>query len=217
MNKFKSIQFALITLMTFSTSTMVQAASGKDYEEVSYEDLVGELSRKKDSLTQSQNSANAPKTHIGIGYANSFSNISANGQNFNRYSSGVQLSYGMDMGSPRWYTEGIFRNYGSNSNGTEDFSLRELELKAGYTNIIQNIWNYSLSTGLSTRFMKFSDSSRSINVNETTPSLVVSSGIFAQIHRNVSIGAEVSARTAMANKPADKDSFDFAFRLNTSL
>ncbi|MFM6928363.1 MAG: hypothetical protein ACKOX6_07855 [Bdellovibrio sp.] len=105
MNKFKSIQFALITLMTFSTSTMVQAASGKDYEEVSYEDLVGELSRKKDSLTQSQNSANAPKTHIGIGYANSFSNISANGQNFNRYSSGVQLSYGMDMGSPRWYTD----------------------------------------------------------------------------------------------------------------
>ncbi|MGE5086734.1 MAG: hypothetical protein ACM3MG_10570 [Bacillota bacterium] len=217
MNKFKSIQFALITLMTLSTSTMVQAASGRDYEEVSYEDLVGELSHKKDILTQSQNSANAPKTHIGIGYANSFSNIAANGQNFNRYSSGVQLSYGMDMGSPRWYTEGIFRNYGSNSNGTEDFSLRDLELKAGYTNIIQNIWNYSLSTGLSTRFMKFSDSSRNINVDETTPSLVVSSGIFAQIHRNVSIGAEVSARTAMTNKPADKDSFDFAFRLNTSL
>ncbi|MBO9666661.1 MAG: hypothetical protein J7501_07580 [Bdellovibrio sp.] len=217
MTKLKTFQFALISLVTFTAPTIVWATSNSDYTEVSYDDLVNELSRKKDTADQAERAVNAGKAHLGIGYANSFSSISAAGKTFSRHTSGVQVSAGMDLGSPRFYTEGIFRNYGTNDSTTESFSLRELDMKLGYTNVIENIWNYSLATGLSTRFMKYTNSETHGSIDQVTPSLVISSGIFAQIHRNISIGAEISGRTAMINNAQDKDSFDFAFRINTSL
>lgn len=215
----KSIQFVLIAVSLFSTPTLVQAAgSSSDYEEVSYDDLLNELSAKKSTLAKKQSSSlDDVRLHAGIGYANSFSNIAAQKQNFNRHVSGIQLSLGMDLFSPNWYSEGIFRNYGLTSSGNEELTLREFDLKIGYTNKLESIWNYTISSGLSNRFMSFSDPTRNIDVDSTTPSLVVSTGFVAQVHRNLSLGAEVSARTAMVNDTADKNSFDFAFRLNTSL
>ncbi|WP_374079617.1 hypothetical protein [Bdellovibrio bacteriovorus] len=214
----KSIQFVLIAVSFFSTPTLVQAAGSSDYEEVSYDDLLNELSAKKNNLAKKQNSSlDDVRLHAGIGYANSFSNIAAQKQNFNRHVSGIQLSLGMDLFSPNWYSEGIFRNYGLTSSGNEELTLREFDLKIGYTNKLESIWNYTISSGLSNRFMSFSDPTRNIDVDSTTPSLVVSTGFVAQVHRNLSLGAEVSARTAMVNDTADKNSFDFAFRLNTSL
>ncbi|WP_295903902.1 hypothetical protein [uncultured Bdellovibrio sp.] len=215
----KAIQFVLIALSLFSAPTLVQAAgSSSEYEEVSYDDLLNELSAKKNHLAKKQNSSfDDVRLHAGIGYANSFSNISANKQNFNRHASGIQLSLGMDLFSPNWYSEGVFRNYGLTSSGSEEFTLREFDLKIGYTNKLESVWNYTISSGLSNRFLKFSDPSRDISVDSTTPSLVVSTGFIAQVHKNLSLGAEVSARTAVVNDTSDKNSFDFAFRLNTSL
>ncbi len=213
----KSVKVVLASVLFLLTPTMVWAASGKDYEEVSYDDLLTELTSKKQKLQHDNNVGETPRLHIGIGYANSFSNISTGGEKFSRHATGIQINAGTDLISPEWYAEGIFRNYGSNTEGTEDYSLRELEGKIGYTNLLQNVWHYTISTGVSNRFMKFSDSSRNINVDESTPSLVISTGILAQVHRNLSIGAEISGRTAMVNRSADQNSFDFAFRLNTSL
>ncbi|MDG0817462.1 hypothetical protein [Bdellovibrio svalbardensis] len=212
-----SVKVVLASLFLLITPTMVWAAAGKDYEEVSYDDLLNELTSKKQKLQHENNTADNPRLHVGIGYANSFSNISTGGEKFSRHATGIQLNAGTDLISPEWYAEGIFRNYGTNSNGSEDFSLRELEGKIGYTNLLQNVWHYTISTGVSNRFMKFSDSTRNISVDESTPSLVISSGILAQVHKNLSIGAEVSGRTSMVNRSADQNSFDFAFRLNTSL
>lgn len=216
MTNTKSIKIALASVLFILTPTMVWAASGKDYEEVSYDDLLNELTSKKQKI-QKETSTDTPHLHAGIGYANSFSNISTNGSNYSRHATGIQLSAGTDLISPEWYAEGIFRNYGSNSDGNEDFSLRELEAKIGYTNLLKDVWHYSISSGVSNRFLKFTDNSRGINVDESTPALVISTGIYAQVHRNLSVGAEVSGRTAMVNKTADQNSFDFAFRLNTSL
>lgn len=103
------------------------------------------------------------------------------------------------------------------SSGSEELTLREIDLKIGYTNRLESIWSYVLSAGLSNRFMRFTDSTKNIDVDEMTPSLSVSTGFFAQVHRRVSLGAEVSAKTAIVNRTSDKNSFDFAFRLNTSL
>ncbi|UYL08474.1 hypothetical protein B9G69_015630 [Bdellovibrio sp. SKB1291214] len=217
MTKLKTIQFAMVSIATVFSSTMVLAASGADYTEVSYDDLVNELSQKKSTYEQTVKDANGPQSHIGIGYVNGFTNISTGGESFNRHTSGIQLSAGRDLSSRNIYGEVIFRNYGSNDGANEEFSLRELEAKVGYTNQIEGVWNYSVSSGLSARMLKYSNPSKDMSVDETNPSLVIASGIFAQVHRNISVGIEGSARTAMVNKPSDKDSFDFAFRLNTSL
>ncbi|WP_415064025.1 hypothetical protein [Bdellovibrio sp.] len=219
MQTVKTIQFVLIAFSLFTAPTLVQAANeSADYQEVSYDDLLNELSAKKKNLTQKQSSSfDEVRLHAGIGYVNSFTNIAAEKQNFNRHANGIQLSLGMDLFSPNWYSEGVFRNYGLTSSGSEEMTLREFDLKLGYTNKLESIWAYSISSGLSNRFLKFSDPTRNINVDDTTPSLVVSTGFMAQVHKNLSLGAEVSARTAVVNRTADKNSFDFAFRLNTSL
>lgn len=218
MQNSKAIQFVLILATLFGGTALVQAAPNySDYEEVSYDDLVNELNAKKTFLRRQNDPVNNTRMYLGVGYANAFTNISAQKQNFNRHTSGVQLSVGMDLMSPQWFTEGVFRNYGVSASGNEELTLRELDLKIGYTNRLESIWSYVLSTGLSNRFMRFTDSSKNIDVDEMTPSLSVSTGFFAQVHKRVSLGAEVSAKTAIVNRTSDKNSFDFAFRLNTSL
>lgn len=218
MQRLKTIQTLLIAFSLFSAPILVQAASSSDYQEVSYDDLLNELSAKKRTLTvKERHSFDDVKLHAGVGYVNSFTNIAAEGKNFNRHATGIQLSLGMDLFSENWYSEGVFRNYGQSTSGTEDFSLRELDLKLGYTAKLENIWSYSISSGLSNRFLKFSDHSRGIDVNDTTPSLVISTGVVGQLHRNLSIGAEVGARSSLVNRTADKNSVDFSLRLTTSL
>lgn len=219
MQRLKTIQIVLVAFSFFSAPTLVQAAaSSSDYEEVSYDDLLNELSsKKKNFVKKEQSSFDDVRLHAGIGYANSFTNISTQNENFSRHASGIQLSVGMDLFSANWYSEGVFRNYGLTSSGSEEFTLREVDLKIGYTNNLQSIWSYSLSSGLSNRFLRFSDSSRGISVDDTTPSLVISSGMTAQLHKNLSIGAEIGARSALVNRTADKNSVDFALRLTTSL
>lgn len=219
----KALQFVLITVsVSFTqifTPTLVQAASRNgDYEEVSYDDLLNELNAKKSTLTQKQDSSfDEIRLHAGIGYANSFTNIATQNQNFNRHATGIQLSLGMDLFSPNWYSEGVFKNFGLTSYGTEEMTLREFDLKLGYTSKLENIWSYSISSGLSNRFLRFTDSSRNIDIDSTTPSLIISTGFNAQVHKNLSLGTEVSVHSAIISRTADKNSFDFAFRLTTSM
>lgn len=213
-NSFKTLVLVLSALITPS---LVWAES-QDYEEVSYEELLNELNTKQKNLHKESHSAfDGVRLHAGIGYINSFTNLSTNKKNFSRHANGIQLSIGMDLFSPEWFAEGLFKNYGVTESGSEELSMKDFDLKLGYTNKLEGVWDYSLSAGLSNRFLKFSDPSRGFDVNETSPSFIVSSGFSAQVYRRVSLGAEVSARTAMTNKTADKNSIDFAFRLNTSL
>ena len=219
MQRLKTFQIVLVAFGFFSAPTLVQAAaSSADYEEVSYDDLLNELSaKKKNFVKKEQSSFDDVRLHAGIGYTNSFTNISTKEDNITRHANGIQLSVGMDLFSSNWYSEGVFRNYGLTSSGSEEFSLRELDLKIGYTNKIDSLWSYSLSSGLSNRFLRYSDSARGISIDDTTPSLAISSGLNAQLHKNLSIGAELGARSALINRTADKSSLDFAIRLTTSL
>jgi hypothetical protein len=211
----KLFKFVLASSLLTLMPTLVQAASSSDYEEVSYDDLVQELSTKSKVATEAP-SVGVPKLSAGIGYANTFTNIAANNKSYNRYANGIQLSLGSELFSPEYYTEGIFKNYGSPNSG-EDFSIRELDLNLGYKNTLQGIWKYTVSTGISNRFLKFEDPDNSVNVDDTTPAFMVSTGFMAQVHKRLSFGGEVSLRQSMISKTADKNSVDFAFRITTSL
>lgn len=214
-NLFKAV---LVSFSLALAPSLVWAAQDGSYEEVSYDDLVNELNAKQKRITNESVSAfDDVRLHAGIGYVNAFTSLSANSKNYGRHASGIQLSLGMDLFSENWYAEGIFRNYGSTDQGSETLNIKDLDIKIGYTDKLQGIWNYTLSTGLSNRFLKFQDSSKNVSVDETTPSFVVSTGLMAQVHKRLSLGAEMSARTAMINQSHDKNSIDFAIRLTTSL
>ena len=208
-------------LSLIALPTLVQAevdSSGKDYQEVSYDDLLNELNAKKTNIRKdTQSSLDTVMIHAGLGYVNSFSNFRTNGQNESRYQNGLQLSLGIDLFSPNWYSEGVFRNYGVTSQGSEDINLKEFDLKVGYKAPISNIWAYSFGTGIANRFLKITDSSRDVSVNETTPSFMLSGGFYATPSKNISVGLEANARTPFVSDTADQNSFDFALKVITSL
>jgi hypothetical protein len=225
MTNLRSSLLSLALILILTPWTYAQSASEdsrlqklEDYQEVSYEDLLTELTAKKSDLQAPKTSSfDETRIHAGIGYVNTFTNISAQQQNFNRYANGIQLSIGMDLFSPQWYSEGTFRNYGMTSTGTEEMTLKDIDLRVGYRQQLERIWDFTLSAGLSNRFLGFSDPSKSVSINENTPSLIVSTGFLAQVHKNISIGGEVGARSALVSKTADRNSFDLIFRLVTSL
>ena len=224
MNIRNQISVALAIFCFYQPWTFAQsgpaASDRSDYQEVSYDDLVNELDARKSRIqvkSQNHSSFDDVKIHAGIGYVNSFSNISTQQQNLNRHTNGIQLSVGMDLFSKNWYSEGIFRNYGVTSSGSEELSLKDLDLRVGYRQNLERVWDYTLSAGLSNRFLNFSDPAKDISVNENTPSLVISTGVVGQVHKNLSLGAEVGARSALVSRTADKNSFDLILRLTTSL
>ena len=213
-----SALFLLPTLVWAETYNPPVSSDSNDYQEVTYDDLVNELSAKKKALVKKEKSPfDDVGLHAGVGYANSLTNLSTHGESLTRDAAGVEVSVGMDLFSPNWYAEGLFRNYGVNTSGNESMTLREFDLEIGYTDKLEGIWSYDLSTGLANRFLSYSDSSKNISVDEVSPNFIVSTGLRAQLIKNLSLGANVSAATAMIGSTADKNSFDFAFRLNMSL
>jgi hypothetical protein len=216
----KMIQTVLAAALVFSLPTLVQAEmkDSHDYTEVSYDDLLNELSAKKThAVKDSKSPFDDVMIHAGLGYISSFANFQANNESMSRFETGLQLSLGIDLFSPSWYSEGVFRNYGVSNDGNESINLKEFDLKVGYKAPISNLWSYTVGTGLSNRFLTITDPTRDIDVNSTTPSLMISSGFYANPSKNIAIGVEGNAHAALISRTADKGSFDFALRVITSL
>lgn len=208
----------LPTLVWADFSNSPSASDNGDYKEVTYDDLVNELSAKKNAIAKPDHSPfDDVGLHAGVGYANSLTTMSTHGQTFTRDAGGVQISAGMDLFSPNWFAEGVFSNYGVNTAGNESMTLREFDLLMGYTEKWKGPWSYNISAGLANRFLTYSDSSRDISVNEVSPDFLISTGLRAQMTKNLSFGGDISAATAMIGSTADRNSFDFAFRMNLSL
>ena len=160
MKMLKQITIVAALVITYQPWTFAQKADldydSRDYQEVSYDDLVNELNSQKTRMQVKKTSSfDEVKINAGVGYVNSFSNISTQKQNFNRHTNGIQLSVGMDLFSPNWYSEGIFRNYGVTTSGSEELNLKDLDLRIGYRQNLEKIWDYTLSAGLSNRFLNF--------------------------------------------------------------
>lgn len=210
-----TLSFLMITLLF---CTKVQAAKTLDGEELSYEELLRELNQQKSEVyDDSISSFDSTKIHAGIGYVNSFSNLTVNDEHLERYQNAIQLSLGIDLFSRHWYSEGAFRNYGLTEKATESIYLKQIDLKIGYKDNIQGPWNFLISTGLSTRYLDYSDSAKNINISNTTPSLMGTLGLSAQLNPQLQFNIETTARGALIKSTSDRSSMDFMLKLETSL
>lgn len=204
--------FVIITTMH---ATIVQAA---DYNEVTYDDLLSELRSKTNKIqAKSFSSFDDITIHAGIGYINSFTQLSYEGSQFVRYQNGIQLAMGVDLFSPFWYAEGVFRNFGVTEYQQEELSLREFDLKLGFKNQLRGPIYLNIGTGLANRYLNFSDSSKQIKFNSSSPNWIITAGIYGQLFKMLSLGVELGAKNAVIPKTYDKGSFDFTLRLSTSL
>ena len=218
---FKKI-FSLISLMMLTLTLMPIQSRGSsvddppEYEEVSYEDLLHRISNKKTTLKKETSSPfDDVLIHAGLGYVMSFAQTSIQGENTSEHYAGLQLSLGINLFSPHWYSEAAWRNFGVHKKLTQESSLRELDFKLGYQNQLSPPWTYRLSTGLSTRFMHFSDLSRDLNVDSTTPALLGSFGLMAKMNEVISIGADISYRSPLVPSN-DRGSWDMGLQTMAS-
>lgn len=174
------------------------ATAESEYEEVSYDDLLARISNKKTYLKQESGSPfDDVLIHVGIGYITSFSETSIPNDNISNRLSGIQLTLGINLFNPNWYSEANWKNYGVNSSASQEVSLRELDFRIGYMNSLSESWNYKIGTGLATRFLHFSNPSKLINYDSTTPALLAHFGLFNMISKSLSFGAEVSMESPL--------------------
>ena len=202
-----------VSLIFFWTSVGL-CADG--FEEVTYEDLLTQLSQKK-SLLQSNNNSPFDKImfHAGFGLITSAATVKIDGREQNKYQNGFQISLGVDLFSDVWAAEGVIRNFGTSYSGSETRSLREFDLKVLYRNRLNAESGLRYGAGLGTRYFKITDDASGLAINDATPVTTLFGGMDTYLSKSLSLGVEVGARAAMITRTIDKNSIDVTLRLDT--
>lgn len=212
----KTTLFAL--LLFAAIPTMAQSAPDSDVEEMTYEDLVDALAARQKRFEPREKSAfDDVRIHAGLGMVNSFSNFRLLGKNAARYQNGMQLSIGVDLFSPNWFSEAAWRNFGLTTHGPEEHTLRELDLKLGYRDIMEGQWSYRIQGGLANRMLKLSDPTRGLSIDEVTPGFVGGLGASLEMNRSTSLNFDLSGRAPVVGDAVDQGGFDLTIDLKVSL
>lgn len=213
----KTILTFLLAL-AFSAPTMAQSFGDPDTEEVTYDDLVNELAAKKKRYEPREKSAfDDVRIHAGLGMVNSFSTFRLQGKSASRYQNGMQLSIGVDLFSQNWFSEAAWRNFGLTTNGSEEHTLRELDLKIGYRDVMTAPWSYRIQAGLANRMLRLTDPAKGLSISESTPGMVGSVGATVELSRAASLNFDASARTPVIGGSADQGGLDFTVDFKVSL
>ncbi len=202
--------FSLLML----ASTLVQAA---EYEEVSYEDLVNQINKRKSTVIRNANDPlDQNLLHAGFGLISSAHTLNTSrGRADTRYQTGFQLTLGIDLFSPQWSAETALRNFGQTSSGSETWSLREFDLKLMNRDMLSASAGYRVGAGLGNRYLKLEDPLAQLSVNDNTPTAVFFGGLDIFLKKNLSLGIESGLRTSMVTDTTDKNSFALTVRLDT--
>lgn len=207
-----------ILALVFVTSILLTSArlwASEDYEEISYDQLLDRLSKKRSTiLSNSDTTFDDIKLHAGLGLLTSAANIRTSGSDV-KFQNGFDLSLGIDLFSPNWTSEFAIRNFGTTENGSESRSLREFALKTFYRRGVNQKIAWKIGGGFGSRTLRVSDPARNIYVNETTPALIGFGGLETFLSRSLSLGFELGARSALSSRATDQGSIDGAIRLDT--
>lgn len=219
MTKQISIISILALFLFFASSilaTKVRAdEASSTYEEVSYDDLINRLHKKKSQFISNQTSVLDDITlHAGIGLVTTAVSVEQNSHFSQMNLNGFQLSLGVDLFSPNWVAEGAIRNFGSGGDNISNHSFREVDLKTFYRSpSSNNTVGYRLGAGLATQYLDFKDPG--ISVSESSPAMILFGALETNISRNFGLGVEFGYRSSLLSSNADKSSIDMMLRMDT--
>ena len=208
---------AVILLLSSSIfATKVRAESiSSDYEEISYDDLISRLHKKKSQIVSSQSSVlDNISIHAGVGFITSAVMVQQSNHLSQLNLNGFQISLGIDLFSPNWVAEGAIRNFGSGSNSFETHSFREVDLKAFYRSpsSAQSV-GFRLGGGLATQYLDYREPG--VSVSESSPAMILLGAVETNLNKNFGVGAELGYRSSLLSSNADRSSFDLMLRLDT--
>ncbi|HPI41342.1 MAG TPA: hypothetical protein PLJ21_11100 [Pseudobdellovibrionaceae bacterium] len=207
-------------ILNFYLSAQATSVFSEDsYQEVTYEDLLKEISgQKKQVMKQTSISPlDDVKIHMGLGMMSSITHFNLQSHHYERFQNGMSVSLGIDLFSEQWFAESVFKNYGLTTQGVENLTLRELDLILGFKKNMNNNIGYFVKSGLSNRYLNFSDLTKNITHDENSPHLLLSTGFNIYLTPHMGLSFDISGQSALVQSTSLKNAVEFAFRLNTSL
>ena len=202
------LSFALF-LLSFPTKVLAT-----EYEELTYDDLVTQLSTKKEQEVKKSHPSSI-KSHLSVGLLNTFTQIGAN-DTVTRNLNGYEIAMGTDLNSDRVRGEAGLRFYPENHGGSDSTSLKELGGNLQFRTDFNAKWDSKLMGGLGIRQLQYTDSSRRLNIDATSAMLMAGAGLETRLSSSVAVGGDVSLRLPFGTTTDDKDSLDFAIKLDTT-
>ena len=200
------------TLFFLSFPTKVLAT---EYEELTYDDLVSQLSTKKDQEIK-RSRPTSIKSHLSMGLLNSWTQIGSRGDTITRNLNGYEIATGTDLNSDRVRGEVGLRYYPENHGGSDVTSLRELGGNLQFRNDFSAKWQSKFMGGLALRQLQYADSSRRVDVDTTSAMLMAGAGLETHLSPSVAIGGDVSARLPFGTSTEDKNALDFGIKMDTT-
>lgn len=217
----------LIALSTFAAPILCLAQeSDAETDYVPYESIVDEL-QKKQATPNNTSSARRGSLfsgggdpfenvwiHAGAGFTQMTQMIELpNGVGYYNGARGVQASVGIDILGPNLAAEGAVRSFGEVDDSSTKVSLKEFDLKILFKTRPQPRLGLRIGGGLSARYMTVHSGLTTYDL--TTPASVLTAGGDIYLTSSISMGMDVSARTAMITDSFDRQSYDGTVRIDT--
>lgn len=207
---------SILSLVVLSGLVPTKVLAASEYEELTYDDLVSQLSEKHDQATQKKAQPQSVHSHLGLGISNTWSEVSSQGHTFRPGMNGFELTSGMDLNSELLRGQVGFRNFFERDTGTQTSSLHELDAGLQIRRPVSATWDSTFTGGFAIRMLRFKDSATGVDVDDTSSMLMASGGLETRLSPSVAFGGEISTRVPFGTPTADRNSIDLGLKLDTT-
>jgi len=205
---------SLLCLMTLVLPLHLGAET--TYREMTYDDLVQELSEKKAKVEQYNLRQQATKSWMSFGFVTGMAGLNLDGQSTTKYQNGFHLGMAKEMGSANTLFDSHLTYFAPQSNGIERRSLMEISGKFAYRPRISPEVGLRSGLGMALRNWNISNSSKNLQKNDLTPHFLVYTGMEYFPSPTISLGFDASVRTAIDNSNIDRNGVDLALKMNSA-
>jgi hypothetical protein len=210
----KKLKWIAVFILVFSNFALAQ-----DESLVGYDSIVEELSSSTYSPQRAGTSMSLDevKLHTGVALATSFITIRPEeGGYVNGFLRGVEFNFGIDLMSEEWLAEVAVRSYQPDDIDPDtQISMREFDLKVTYESRLARSLKGRFSGGLAARYLRFISRNQEEVLNDrySTPASLFSAGLEFSLTKVLSLGSDVSYRTALIDESVDRSSLDASLRV----
>jgi hypothetical protein len=214
--------FGLWLVLITAVSTNVWAADDDSY--TSYDSIVNELKASSNDAPVIKETDDLDwqevALHAGIGIATSWVSLtSPSGVTGMGLLKGLEFNVGMNLFTRQLRAEGVFRNYAQEDlDSNLNAGLQEFELRLIYLPRLQDNTVLRFGVGLAARYMSIDSqvNGQWTNYQASTPSSLFLVGFERKISPAISLGPDVSYRSAVVSDTFDKSAWNASFRLNAT-
>ena len=210
----------MVGAIALLSSTTCIAEEFEDFDSI-VKGLSGQSRAKVTTEGTEQSPLDTSEIHVGAGLANEFSTmVIPNGRRMPINQKGIQAALGIDLFSKYWLAEGTTRSFADQTNDRARVQLQEFDLKVYNKGQLTNVFGYRAGLGLSGRYLTITEGpdagegSSGRTFKYVTPSSVFVAGLEARFNSFLSVGSDVSYRSALIADTIDQNSFDFVVRVD---